>query len=103
MSEQWKGPDEAWLLSQLADLQDRLDHRTSDKITVPLEVITNVQTAMVAMLSAFRDVDRIRYLDDFAKRRNGRWRVICAGVVIGDDRHLRVAMDQAISHMESQP
>ena len=86
--------DEEWLLDLVNRLGSVIEHRTGDSITVPLELLSHVQSALISNLGAWRDVARLNWLS--SKRSPGTVHLTFNGTTIAKAQSVRDVIDTAM-------
>lgn len=86
--------DEEWLLDLVARLGQVIEHRIGDSITVPLELLTHVQSALIANLGAWKDSARLNWLS--AKRSPGTVHLTFNGATVARAQSVRDVIDVAM-------
>lgn len=85
---------EEWVCGLIAQLQDKLDHRIGENITLPLDLVAHVQSALISGLRAWRDQDRLDWLS--RKRSPGTVHLTFNGQTIARAQSVREVIDAAM-------
>ena len=85
---------EEWVCGLIAQLQDKLDHRIGENITLPLDLVAHVQSALISGLRAWADQDRLDWLS--RKRSPGTVHLTFNGATIAKAQSVRDVIDAAM-------
>ena len=85
---------EEWVCGLIAHLQDKLDHRIGENITLPLDLVAHVQSALISGLRAWQDQERLDWLS--RKRSPGTVHLTFNGATIAKAQSVRAVIDAAM-------
>lgn len=85
---------EEWVCGLIAQIQDKLDHRIGENITLPLDLVAHVQSALISSLRAWDDQERLDWLS--SKRSPGTVHLTFNGATIAKAQSVRDVIDAAM-------
>lgn len=85
---------EVWVLGLIERLQDKLTHRIGENITLPLDLVSHVQSALISGLRAWQDQERLDWLS--RKRSPGTVHLTFNGATIAKAQSVRDVIDAAM-------
>jgi hypothetical protein len=85
---------EVWVLGLIEKLQEKLTHRIGENITLPLDLVAHVQSALISSLRAWEDQERLDWLS--RKRSPGTVHLKFNGATIAKAQSVRDVIDAAM-------